>query len=111
MDLAATLITKGAMLNMDAVNSPQSDALSMAKPPTLLTDLPRYAWNRQTRYWHESRMTRMHKHREGARSDIIGVEAIYSSDLEPTWRNMVHLDDLPWLRHHKVQGLTIFPFS
>ncbi|PNH37867.1 hypothetical protein VD0004_g8940 [Verticillium dahliae] len=111
MDLAATLITKGAMLNMDAVNFPQSDALSMAKPPTLLTDLPRYAWNRQTRYWHESRMTRMHKNREGARSDIIGVEAIYSSDLEPTWRNMVHLDDLPWLRHHKVQGLTIFPFS
>ncbi|EEY14055.1 fatty acid synthase S-acetyltransferase [Verticillium alfalfae VaMs.102] len=111
MDLAATLITKGAMLNMDAINFPQSDALSMAKPPTLLTDLPRYAWNRQTRYWHESRMTRMHKHREGARSDIIGVEAIYSSDLEPTWRNMVHLDDLPWLRHHKVQGLTIYPFS
>ncbi|KAM0324053.1 hypothetical protein ACHAQA_008241 [Verticillium albo-atrum] len=109
MDLAGSLITKGALLNMDAINFPQSD--STTKTPMLLTDLPRYAWNRQTKYWHESRMTQMHKYRKSPRNDLIGVEAIYSSDLEPTWRNILHLDDLPWLRHHKVQTLTIFPFS
>ena len=36
---------------------------------------------------------------------------MYSNHTEPTWRNIVRLDELPWLRHHQVQGLTIFPIS
>ena len=35
----------------------------------------------------------------------------YSNDLEPTWRNIVRLDDVPWLRHHRVQSLTVFPLA
>ncbi|UQC84889.1 beta-ketoacyl synthase domain-containing protein [Colletotrichum lupini] len=106
MDLACNLITKGAILNMDNVNFP-----NLKKKPSLLTDLPRYAWNYQNKYWQESRMTQMHKYRKSPRNDLIGLEAIYSSDLEPTWRNIVHLDDLPWLRHHAIQSVTIFPIS
>ncbi|CCC12643.1 hypothetical protein SMACR_07941 [Sordaria macrospora] len=106
LELAAQLFTRGANLDFGAVNFPKP-----TKPPTLLTDLPRYPWNRSTRYWQESRMTDMHKNAVGSRSDIIGVLANYSSDLEPTWRNIVRLDDLPWLRHHKVQNLIMFPMS
>ncbi|TDZ31026.1 Reducing polyketide synthase PKS2 [Colletotrichum spinosum] len=106
MELAGSVITKGAILNMDAINFPTS-----AKKPALLTDLPRYAWNYQNKYWQESRMTQMHKYRKSPRNDLIGLEAIYSSDLEPTWRNIVHLDDLPWLRQHQIQSLTVFPMA
>ena len=106
LELAAQLFTRGANLDFGAVNFPKP-----TKPTTLLTDLPRYPWNRSTRYWQESRMTDMHKNAVGSRSDIIGVLANYSSDLEPTWRNIVRLDDLPWLRHHKVQNLIMFPMS
>ncbi|KAJ0161416.1 Lovastatin diketide synthase LovF [Colletotrichum tanaceti] len=107
IDLACNLVTKGAILNMDNVNFPKQ----LKKKPVLLTDLPRYAWNYQNKYWQESRMTQMHKYRKSPRNDLIGLEAIYSSELEPTWRNIVHLDDLPWLRHHAVQSVTIFPIS
>lgn len=115
LDLAGGLFMKGAFLNMNAVNFP-AGSLSTTnqgslKQPTLLTDLPRYVWNHSSKFWHESRMTQMHKHRKFGRNDLIGVEAIYSTDAEPAWRNIVHLDDLPWLRHHRVQSLTIFPFS
>ncbi|KAK1569964.1 beta-ketoacyl synthase domain-containing protein [Colletotrichum navitas] len=106
MDMACSLITKGAILNMDNVNFP-----TLKKKPSLLTDLPRYTWNYQNKYWQESRMTQMHKYRKSPRNDLIGLEAIYSSDLEPTWRNIIHLDDLPWLRHHAIQSVTIFPIS
>ncbi|KDN61564.1 putative beta-ketoacyl synthase domain-containing protein [Colletotrichum sublineola] len=106
LDLACSLITKGAILNMDNVNFP-----NLKRKPSLLTDLPRYAWNYQNKYWQESRMTLMHKYRKSPRNDLIGLEAIYSSDLEPTWRNIIHLDDLPWLRHHAIQSVTIFPIS
>lgn len=106
MDVAASLFTKGASLNFSAINFPKS-----TKAPTLLTDLPRYPWNYSSRYWQESRMTQMHKHRTAPRNDIIGTLANYSNDLEPTWSNIIRLDDLPWLQHHKIQSLTIFPMS
>lgn len=110
LELAATLITKGGLLRMDAINSP--DGYSNEKT-TLLTDLPRYSWNHQSKYWHETRLSRMHTHRGSnvGRSDLLGVQAIYSTNLEPTWRNVFSLDDLPWLRHHQIQGLTVFPLA
>lgn len=106
LDLAASLVIKGANLNFEAINFPK-----LTKVPTILTDLPRYPWNYQSKYWQESRMTQKHKYREPPRSDMIGTLANYSSDLEPTWRNIVRIDDLPWLSHHKIQSLTIFPMS
>lgn len=105
--LAGTLFVKGAVLNMGAINFPRS----LDRSPQVLTDLPRYAWNHATSFYHESRLTKIHKFHDAPRNDIIGVLAPYSNDFEPTWRNIVRLDDLPWLRHHQVQGVTIFPIS
>ncbi|TPX18755.1 uncharacterized protein E0L32_002612 [Thyridium curvatum] len=106
MDFAAVLFSKGAALNFEAINFS-----APKKQPILMTDLPRYPWNYSTKYWQESRMTQKHKHRKEKRSDVLGVEAIYSNDLEPTWRNIVRLDELPWLRHHRIQSLTVFPMA
>lgn len=106
LELASSLFIKGANLNFKAINFPKP-----AKAPTLLTDLPRYPWNYSSKYWQESRMTQKHKYTAGARNDMIGTLANYSNDLEPTWRNIVRLDDLPWLQHHKIQSLTMFPMS
>lgn len=106
VNMAGTLFVKGAKLDLGAVNFPRP-----RKPPTLLVDIPRYPWNHQTKYWHESRMTQKHRNRSTPRNDILGSLAVYSNDLEPTWRNTIRIDDLPWLRHHKIQGLTLFPMS
>lgn len=106
LDLAGALFVKGVNVNFGAVNFPKP-----GKPPALLVDLPRYPWNHSTKYWHEGRMQLKHKSRTAPRNDILGVEAIYSNELEPTWRNIVRTDDLPWLRHHKIQSLTLFPMS
>ncbi|SPO00225.1 related to polyketide synthase [Cephalotrichum gorgonifer] len=106
-ELAATLYMKGASLDFDAINSPKP----ALKPPTLLTDLPRYPWNYQNSYWHHSRMWEKHRSRTAPRSDVLGTLATYSNDLEPTWRNIVRLDDIPWLRHHRIQSLNVFPLA
>lgn len=110
LELAASLISKGGLVNMNAINMPTGNTKERA---TLLTDLPRYSWNHQNKYWHESRLSRMHSHRgsTGARCELIGVEAIYSTNIEPAWRNVFTLDDLPWLRHHQIQGLVVFPLA
>ncbi|TLD14962.1 hypothetical protein PspLS_10834 [Pyricularia sp. CBS 133598] len=106
MDLGVSLFTKGVNLDFEAVNFPKPD-----KEPTLLTDLPNYPWNHRKKYWQESRMTKRHKQRLHPRSDLLGVEAIYSNEVEPTWRNILRIDDVPWLRQHKVQGLVMYPFA
>lgn len=110
LELAGSIITKGGFVNVNAINLPGGSGSERA---SLLTDLPRYAWNHQSRYWHESRLSKMHTHRgsNGIRSEIIGIEAVYSTNIEPTWRNMISLDDLPWLRHHQIQGVVIFPLA
>ncbi|KAF2705174.1 BcPKS8, polyketide synthase [Pleomassaria siparia CBS 279.74] len=105
--LAGTLFVKGLMLDMGAINFPKP----LAKAPAVLTDMPRYPWNHQSKFLHKSRMTEIHKYQKDRRSDIIGVLASYSNEIEPTWRNIVRLDEMPWLRHHQIQSLTIFPIS
>ncbi|KAF1850314.1 uncharacterized protein K460DRAFT_372604 [Cucurbitaria berberidis CBS 394.84] len=105
--LAGTLFVKGVALNMGAINFPTP----LDRPSQVLTDLPRYPWNHSTTFYHESRLTKIHKFHDAPRNDIIGVLAPYSNDFEPTWRNVVRLDDLPWLRHYQMQGITIFPIS
>jgi acyl transferase domain-containing protein/NADPH:quinone reductase-like Zn-dependent oxidoreductase len=105
--LAGALFVKGANMDMGAINFPKA----LERLPQVLTDMPRYEWNHATRYYHESRLTAIHKFHDTLRSDLIGVLAPYSNDIEPTWRNVLRLDDVPWLRHHQIQGVTIFPIS
>lgn len=104
LELASTLFARGSNLTMGAINLPR-------KQPTLLVDMPRYPWNHQTKYWHEGRLMLKHKNRPAPRNDLLGTLANYSNDLEPTWRNILRVDDIPWLRHHKIQSLTLFPMS
>ncbi|KAK4187038.1 polyketide synthase [Podospora australis] len=107
LELAASLFNKGAKLDFGKINFPKP-----SKAPILLTDLPRYPWNYSTKYWQESRMTKLHKAAPGVRQDVLGTLVNYANELqEPTWRNILRLDDLPWLQHHKIQGLTIFPMA
>ncbi|KAB8250611.1 hypothetical protein BDV35DRAFT_377335 [Aspergillus flavus] len=40
---------------------------------------------------------------DGKRDDILGTMALFSNNLEPTWRNIVRLDDVPWLREQRIQ--------
>nr|POF04498.1 reducing polyketide synthase pks1 [Quercus suber] len=107
LNLASTLFVKGASLNFSEINFPVSKSATQ----TVVTDLPIYQWQHGTKYWHESRISDKHRYKTGVRNDVLGTLADYSNDLEPTWRNILRLDDLPWLRHHKMQAMPVFPMT
>ena len=107
VQLAATMFMKGTLVDFAAINFP----IAPPKAPTLLTNLPKYPWAHSTRYWHESRIADKHKHREFPRNDLIGTLAAYSNDLEPTWRNIIRADDMPWVRHHRMQSMNVYPMA
>lgn len=107
LDAAGAVYVRGGTLNITEINFP----VSGARNRSFLQDLPKYPWQHGTRYWHESRIADGHRFRDGKRNDVLGTLAMYSNDLEPTWRNVVRLDDVPWLREHKMQGMSVYPMA
>ncbi|KAG6041353.1 Type I Iterative PKS, partial [Claviceps citrina] len=103
--LAGNLFKKGAALDFSGVNP------DMVNPkPAHISNLAPYPWSAK-KYWRESRVSRQHRLKRFARHDLLGLMTSLSSDLEPSWRNVIRTEDMPWLRDHKMQELTTFPFS
>jgi SAM-dependent methyltransferase len=73
------------------------------------TDLPPYPWRHGTRYWNESRVSQEWRTREFPHHDVLGSRVAESSDLEPIWRNMLRLNDVPWIRDHPVLTDIVYP--
>ena len=93
LKLASELFMKGYSLDMSAVNFPNN-----APKLKVLSDLPPYPWNHETEFWHESRISQSHRMESRPRNDLIGTLVVDSNDLEPRWRNILRLDDIPWVR-------------
>ncbi|KAJ3526674.1 hypothetical protein NM208_g11075 [Fusarium decemcellulare] len=76
-----------------------------------LPDLPRYPWNHEESYWYESRISKEWRHRGHPYHDLLGFRVAESTDMEPTWRNLLHLDNVPWVRDHIIGDNAVFPFA
>ncbi|KAK2813768.1 Type I Iterative PKS [Emmonsiellopsis sp. PD_5] len=76
----------------------------------VLHDLPVYAFNHSQRYWHESRLGgsgfRFRKH---GRHDLLGTPIPDWNPLEPVWRNVINVSEMPWVEDHKIHGRNIYP--
>lgn len=96
---AGQMFLKGLRLDFQALN-PVGHALA---------NLPNYPWHHQTRYWHESRLSKQWRLRSFPHHDLLGSRIPESSDVEPTWRNVLRLDDVPWCRDHLIAGNIVFP--
>nr|ART35027.1 polyketide synthase [Fusarium verticillioides] len=75
----------------------------------LIVDLPPYQWDKAKKFWAESRESKEHRSPRFPRHDILGQLTIGGSLKEPTWRNVLRLKDLPWLRDHSLGGEAVFP--
>jgi hypothetical protein len=75
----------------------------------VLTDLPRYPWVHDRRYWHETRMARAWRDRKFGHHPLLGIRTLESSDQEPAWRNRLELKRVVWLLDHQVANDILFP--
>lgn len=106
LETAGQLFVRGYPLLFFEINHHREEAEKPALVPSLYT----YPWSRQ-RYWYESRLSRQHRLKPFARHDLLGILADWSSDLEPTWRNVIRTDDLPWLKEYRVRSRKVFPVA
>ena len=104
--LAANLFLEGHHINLAAINLEGSTS-----KPSVLVDLPSYSWDHSQKYWHTTRIGQNHQLRSFGRNDLLGSLTDECNELEPSWRCVLDPDEVPWLRHHRVQGQTIFPIA
>ncbi|CAI7578745.1 unnamed protein product [Penicillium pancosmium] len=74
-----------------------------------LTDLPPYPWDYSAKQWKESRISKEWRLRKFPHHELLGSRAMGSNDLEPSWRNILSLDNSRWLCDHKFSDAIVFP--
>jgi acyl transferase domain-containing protein len=104
MSVAGSLQSLGLDVDLAAVNQGYGGR-------RVATNLPLYPWQHETKHWDESRVTREWRLRDYPNHELLGSRVYDSGHLEPVWRNVLRLDDVPWLRDHQIGGQIIFPCS
>jgi acyl transferase domain-containing protein len=77
--------------------------------PKLIVDLPRYPWNHDVRYWHETHISRANRLPVHGRYDLIGRPSTDYTPFQPRWRGFLRLGENPWIRDHQVQKTIVYP--
>ncbi|KAI3002617.1 hypothetical protein CBS147346_5843 [Aspergillus niger] len=107
LQLASRLFLAGQKLDFGEVNQTYADDSA----PALVTAFTPYPWTHRS-YWRESRIAANHRLPRFPRHDLLGrLEATTREDEQPVWRNSFSLDNLPWLRGHRMQFMTTFPLA
>nr|RBQ99445.1 hypothetical protein FVER53263_20062 [Fusarium verticillioides] len=87
------------------------DLASLFPNSKAISGLPTYPWDHSATYWSESRISKAWRSREYPQHCLLGSRNFDGSDLEPQWRNILSLEDLPWLMDHKLKRDVVFPFA
>ncbi|KAG9495698.1 hypothetical protein J7337_012254 [Fusarium musae] len=87
------------------------DLASLFPNSKAISGLPTYPWDHSATYWSESRISKAWRSREYPQHCLLGSRNFDGSDLEPQWRNILSLEDVPWLMDHKLKRDVVFPFA
>ena len=111
LELAGELYLKDYPINMEKLTTIE-EALPGGKvfgfKGSLIVDLPTYQWNRKE-FWAEARLSCEHRAPAFMRHDLLGSLLHGGSLAEPTWRNVLRIRDVPWLKDHLLGGEAVFP--
>ncbi|EFQ92956.1 hypothetical protein PTT_09821 [Pyrenophora teres f. teres 0-1] len=87
------------------------DLCALMPAGNALSDLPPYPWDHHRSHWRESRVAREWRMRKHRHHDLLGAKVPDTTDIQPVWRNLLHIENAPWIRDHKINGDIIFPFA
>ncbi|GKT49735.1 PKS-NRPS hybrid synthetase psoA [Colletotrichum spaethianum] len=96
----------------DAIN--WTPLVSNSTQPNLLSsriELPSYPWDHSQMYYRESRIAHQYQFREQGPHELLGVRTRDDTEFELRWRNILKLETVPWIQHHKFQGQALLPAS
>lgn len=104
LELAGRLFSMGASLKFGKVNFPADEPA-----PRLVDGLSPYPWSR-SRYWLDSPIRDESLRGQHVHHDLLGRPLDGLSGGEMTWKNVLRMEDLPWLRDYWVKA-PVFPLA
>ena len=102
-DVAGRLFLAGAPIDMSLVNEYNP------KSVRTIVDLPNYSWNHSVKYWYENAASKEWRFKKFHSHDMIGSKILGTTWENPTWRKLLNLADIPWLRDHKMGSDVLIP--
>lgn len=99
LEAAGNLFLNGVPISFETINGTGN----------CLTDLPPYPWDYSIQQWKESRVSKEWRLRKFPHHELLGSREMGSNDLEPSWRNILSLENSRWLCDHKFSGAIVFP--
>ncbi|KAI9644356.1 hypothetical protein NHQ30_007713 [Ciborinia camelliae] len=79
------------------------------KQPIALPNLPEYAFDHSKQYWFESRLSARYRLHHQGKLDLLGKPVPDWNSMEPKWRNILRLSEMPWMEDHVINGSMIYP--
>jgi NADPH:quinone reductase-like Zn-dependent oxidoreductase/SAM-dependent methyltransferase len=76
-----------------------------------MSGLPTYPWEHNESFWHESRISKAWRNRQYPQHCLLGARNSEGPESEPQWRNIVNVEDLPWISDHKLYDDVVFPVA
>ncbi|KAK7962110.1 Type I Iterative PKS [Apiospora aurea] len=110
LQLAGSLFCLNAEIDMAAVNA-TDEAPGMLSHGCTAIDLPKYQFTYGPISYYECRASKEYRLRKVPRHDLLGSKLPGASKLQPQWRNVLRLKDVPWLSDHRVISNAVFPAS
>ncbi|RSL49057.1 hypothetical protein CEP54_012625 [Fusarium duplospermum] len=89
----------------------EMDLAPMFSTGKAISGLPTYPWDHKESYWFESRISKAWRGRQHPDHCLLGSRILECTDAEPQWRNILHVEDEPWLADHKLHNDIVFPFA
>ncbi|KAK1961177.1 KR domain-containing protein [Colletotrichum sublineola] len=87
------------------------DYSAFTPPGKTLADVPPYTWAHDESFTAEHRLMKAYQESKFPMHDLLGRRVFETSALEPAWRKVLNIQDVPWLADHVIDGLCIFPFT
>ncbi|KAH8647580.1 ketoacyl-synt-domain-containing protein [Tricladium varicosporioides] len=111
LDLAGNLFLHKHPISLNKVNqlSSSSDGQELMTKCKILHDFPTYHWNHQVLLWSESRTSTDFRNREIPRHDLLGSRVVGIANRTAQWRNILRVQELPWLEDHRLGTTMVFP--
>lgn len=112
LQLVGKLFLRGIVAPIETLNarSPPAALLNNTScERRVVPDLPPYSWRRGSILWNEGRASFEYRKRPYPRHDLLGSLIAGGSGQTHTWRNLLRVHDVPWLRDHKLGDTIVFP--
>ncbi|KAK7757582.1 hypothetical protein SLS62_000597 [Diatrype stigma] len=106
LEVVGQLFAHGHPVSVSIVNqlAPASHETS-----SFLVDTPEYPFDHSKLYWNESKISRDWRFRSWALRSVLGAPAADWNPLEPRWRKILSVEEVPWVADHIIVDTIFFP--